>query len=148
MPADRESHIAALRATLAELEAQIAESTRLAADIRAAIEALEGRASTADDIRLHPRNQSDIDTSMHPTVRVRHSEGAVSDKRTRRFLKAAHDHRHTMRSACEAVGIKQPTVSQALRGLKSIAHSRAAKFEKLIGYEATQANWPRLRLDE
>lgn len=137
-----------LRHELAEIEAQIAALEDQARRHRGAIAEMEGGASGVGCIRLRPRNQSDNDTRMLEASKVRHSEGAKSDKRTKRFLKSANDHRHSMRSACEAVGLLQPAVSQALRGLKSIKHSDAVKLEKLIGYEATQANWPRLRLDE
>ena len=79
---------------------------------------------------------------MNP-ARVRISAGA--DENPDELVAKANAAGYTLRSLAEAVKCSHALLSQARRGERTIARSITEAVEKLTGFKATKANWPRVR---
>ena len=80
-------------------------------------------------------------TSMLSTARVAHSKAVTSDY----LAVCANKAGHTLTSLAAQAGCSQALLSQARGGTRSISMELAEKIERLTGFPATKANWPKLR---
>jgi hypothetical protein len=90
---------------------------------------------------LRPRNQRGNKKVMVNPARVRISAGA--DERPDELVAKANAAGYTLRSLAEAVDCSHALLSQARRGERTIKRQIAEAVEKLTGFKATKANWPR-----
>lgn len=81
---------------------------------------------------------------MQQTVKVRRSKGLSVDE----LAKHANAKNMCLVDVAKAVDLSGPYFSMVRRGVRSIAESKCKKIEKLIGYKATRANWPTMRVGE
>ena len=94
--------------------------------------------------------QSGSINTMAPTqsARLNHSRGSRAKTGNVNPLAIAADKAgHTVRSLAETIGCSAALLSQARAGVRAISLDLANKIETLTGFEASKANWPKLRIE-
>jgi hypothetical protein len=93
--------------------------------------------------RLPGRDQRGSNKGMVNAARVRISAGA--DENPDELVAKANAAGYTLRSLAEAVKCSHVLLSQARRGTRSIRRQIVDDIERLTGFKATRAHWPRIR---
>jgi hypothetical protein len=113
---------------------------RAAYTARQVAEKLEAEAKAG---RLPMRDQRGSKKGMVNAARVRISAGA--DENPDALVAKANAAGYTLRSLAEAVKCSHVLLSQARQGKRSIRRQIVDDVERLTGFKATRANWPRIR---